>query len=122
LTTGFHGIHVIGGLLAFLFVLGRTYMTRKFTHEQAVSAIAVSYYWHLVDVVWSALFAAIYLIQSPPPLVPGPVPTRPPEQAREPGQGRSSCDVSPRDLPADSSSAPPTACPRVGAAGSPASW
>ena len=63
LTTGFHGIHVIGGLLAFLFVLGRTYMARRFTHEQAVSAIVVSYYWHFVDVVWIALFATIYLVQ-----------------------------------------------------------
>lgn len=63
LATGFHGLHVIGGLVAFLFVLGRTYMARRFTHEQAVSAIVVSYYWHFVDVVWIALFAAIYLIQ-----------------------------------------------------------
>lgn len=63
LTTGFHGLHVIGGLIAFLFVLGRTYAARRFTHEQAVSAIVVSYYWHFVDVVWIALFAAIYLIQ-----------------------------------------------------------
>ncbi len=63
LTTGFHGLHVIGGLIAFLFVLGRTYVARRFTHEQAVSAIVVSYYWHFVDVVWIALFAAIYLIQ-----------------------------------------------------------
>ena len=28
LTTGFHGLHVTGGLIAFLFVLGRTYMAR----------------------------------------------------------------------------------------------
>ncbi len=63
LTTGFHGIHVTGGLIAFLFVLGRTYIARKFTHEQAVSAIVVSYYWHFVDVVWIGLFATIYLIQ-----------------------------------------------------------
>ena len=63
LTTGFHGLHVTGGLLAFLFVLGRTYVARRFTHEQAVSAIVVSYYWHFVDVVWIALFATIYLIQ-----------------------------------------------------------
>ena len=63
LTTGFHGIHVTGGLIAFLLVLGRTYLARKFTHEQAVSAIVVSYYWHFVDVVWIALFATIYLIQ-----------------------------------------------------------
>jgi cytochrome c oxidase subunit 3 len=63
LTTGFHGLHVTGGLIAFLFVLGRTYIARKFTHEQAVSAIVVSYYWHFVDVVWIGLFATIYLIQ-----------------------------------------------------------
>jgi cytochrome c oxidase subunit 3 len=63
LTTGFHGIHVTGGLIAFLFVLGRTYIARRFTHEQAVTAIVVSYYWHFVDVVWIALFATIYLIK-----------------------------------------------------------
>ena len=63
LTTGFHGLHVTGGLIAFLLVLGRTFIARKFTHEQAVSAIVVSYYWHFVDVVWIGLFATIYLIQ-----------------------------------------------------------
>ena len=63
LTTGFHGLHVTGGLIAFLLVLGRTYMARTFTHEQAVSAIVVSYYWHFVDVVWIGLFATIYLIR-----------------------------------------------------------
>lgn len=63
LTTGFHGLHVSLGLVAFLLMLGRTYITKKFTHEQAVSAIAVSYYWHFVDVVWIGLFATIYLIK-----------------------------------------------------------
>jgi cytochrome c oxidase subunit 3 len=63
LATGFHGLHVTGGLFAFLIVLGRTFMARRFTHEQAVTAIVVSYYWHFVDVVWIGLFATIYLIQ-----------------------------------------------------------
>jgi cytochrome c oxidase subunit 3 len=63
LTTGFHGLHVTGGLIAFLLVLGRTLIAKKFTHEQAVSAIVVSYYWHFVDVVWIGLFATIYLIK-----------------------------------------------------------
>jgi cytochrome c oxidase subunit 3 len=62
LTTGFHGLHVIGGLVAFLFVLARSTMGR-FTSAQATSAIVVSYYWHFVDVVWIGLFATIYLIQ-----------------------------------------------------------
>ena len=63
LATGFHGLHVTGGLIAFLFVLGRTYLARKFTHEQAVTAIVVSYYWHFVDVVWIGLFATVYLLR-----------------------------------------------------------
>jgi cytochrome c oxidase subunit 3 len=63
LATGFHGLHVTGGLFAFLFLLGRTYAAKRFTHEQQVSAIVVSYYWHFVDVVWIGLFTTIYLIQ-----------------------------------------------------------
>jgi cytochrome c oxidase subunit 3 len=63
LTTGFHGLHVTGGLIAFLFVLGRTYASRRFTHRQATTAIVVSYYWHFVDVVWIALFTTIYLLK-----------------------------------------------------------
>jgi len=62
LTTGFHGLHVTGGLIAFLFLLGRTYVAKRLTHEQQVSAIVVSYYWHFVDVVWIGLFTVIYLI------------------------------------------------------------
>ena len=63
LTTGFHGLHVTGGLIAFLFMLGRTYAAKRWTHEQATSAIVVSYYWHFVDAVWVGLFATIYLIE-----------------------------------------------------------
>jgi cytochrome c oxidase subunit III len=63
MATGIHGLHVTGGLIAFLFVLGRTYMAKRFTHEQATSAIVVSYYWHFVDVVWIGLFFTIYVIK-----------------------------------------------------------
>jgi cytochrome c oxidase subunit 3 len=63
LTTGFHGLHVTGGLIAFLLILGRTFTARRFTHGQATGAIVVSYYWHFVDVVWIGLFATIYLIK-----------------------------------------------------------
>jgi cytochrome c oxidase subunit III len=62
LTTGFHGLHVSGGLIAFLFLLGRTYAAKRYTHEQQTSAIVVSYYWHFVDVVWIGLFTTIYLL------------------------------------------------------------
>lgn len=63
LTTGFHGLHVTGGLIAFLFVLASTYTGKVFTHTKATRAIVVSYYWHFVDVVWIGLFAMIYLIK-----------------------------------------------------------
>jgi len=63
LATGFHGLHVTGGLFAFLLLMGRTFLARTFTHEQAVSAIVVSYYWHFVDVVWIALFGVIYILR-----------------------------------------------------------
>jgi cytochrome c oxidase subunit 3 len=62
--TGFHGLHVLGGLIAFLFLLGRTFATKRgLTHEVQVSAIVVSYYWHFVDIVWVGLFVAIFLIR-----------------------------------------------------------
>jgi cytochrome c oxidase subunit 3 len=62
MTTGFHGLHVIGGLLAFIFLLIRTTLS-KFTPAQATAAIVVSYYWHFVDVVWIGLFSVIYFIR-----------------------------------------------------------
>ncbi len=63
LATGFHGLHVTGGLLAFLVVMIRVSKARRFGHSQATTAIVVSYYWHFVDIVWIALFSAIYLVQ-----------------------------------------------------------
>ena len=62
LTTGFHGLHVIAGLFAFVVVLLRSTVGR-FTPEKATSAIVVSYYWHFVDVVWIGLYATIYILQ-----------------------------------------------------------
>ncbi len=61
--TGFHALHVTGGLFAFLLVLGRVFAVKRFTHREAVTAISVSYYWHFVDVVWIGLFAVIYILK-----------------------------------------------------------
>jgi cytochrome c oxidase subunit 3 len=63
LTTGFHGLHVTGGLIAFLLIIGRSFLTRTFGHKDAAAAIVTSYYWHFVDVVWIGLFLVIYVIQ-----------------------------------------------------------
>ncbi len=63
LTTGFHGLHVVGGLVAFVFVLARSLAAKRYGPHQATAAIVTSYYWHFVDVVWIALFFTIYVLQ-----------------------------------------------------------
>jgi cytochrome c oxidase subunit 3 len=63
IATGFHGMHVTGGLIAFLLIIGRTFTTRRYTHRQATGAVVTSYYWHFVDVVWIALFFVIYVLK-----------------------------------------------------------
>ena len=55
LATGFHGMHVTGGLIAFLLIIGRTFTTRRYSHAQATGAVVTSYYWRFVDVVSIAL-------------------------------------------------------------------
>ncbi|MGO0576384.1 aa3-type cytochrome oxidase subunit III [Ornithinimicrobium panacihumi] len=63
ITTGFHGLHVTGGLIAFLLIIARSFTARRYTHAQAAGAVVTSYYWHFVDVVWIALFFVIYILQ-----------------------------------------------------------
>ena len=63
ITTGFHALHVTGGLVAFLLVIGRAYAAKNFGHKEATSAIVVSYYWHFVDVVWIGLFVVVYILK-----------------------------------------------------------
>ncbi|QPK78527.1 heme-copper oxidase subunit III [Corynebacterium lizhenjunii] len=60
--TGFHAAHVTAGLLSFMVILLRISKS-KFTPAQATAAMAVSYYWHFVDVVWIGVFVVIYLVQ-----------------------------------------------------------
>ncbi|MGA2232174.1 MAG: cytochrome c oxidase subunit 3, partial [Tepidisphaeraceae bacterium] len=58
--TGFHGLHVFGGLiaLAIMFYLGKT---NRLTSRQSDAFGAIGYYWHFVDVVWIVVFSVIYL-------------------------------------------------------------
>lgn len=63
LTTGFHGLHVTGGLIAFLLIIARSFAAKRFGHAEATSAIVTSYYWHFVDVVWIGLFIVIYVLK-----------------------------------------------------------
>ena len=62
LMTGFHGLHVIGGLVAMMVMAGRA-ASRRFDAAGLPSAEMLSYYWHFVDVVWIGLWATIFFIR-----------------------------------------------------------
>ena len=59
-TTGFHGFHVLCGVICMSFVTGKAFLG-KYTpaHHQGVETIGL--YWHFVDLVWIILFTIIYL-------------------------------------------------------------
>jgi cytochrome c oxidase subunit 3 len=60
--TGFHGLHVIGGMLAMVLLLGRA-GNSQFGAGELPAVEMVSYYWHFVDVVWVALWATLFLLK-----------------------------------------------------------
>jgi cytochrome c oxidase subunit III len=62
LMTGFHGLHVIGGLAAMLVLLLRA-SKRRFDADATPSVEVVSYYWHFVDVVWIGLWATLFVLR-----------------------------------------------------------
>jgi cytochrome c oxidase subunit III len=59
--TGFHGAHVIGGLIGLSVILSRG-LAGQFSPRHHVAVEAVHYYWHFVDVVWILLVLVIYVL------------------------------------------------------------
>jgi heme/copper-type cytochrome/quinol oxidase subunit 3 len=59
--TGFHGLHVVGGLIA-MAIVGASARRGDVHGGHYGPAEAVSYYWHFVDVVWILLFSTLYLL------------------------------------------------------------
>ncbi|HEX8769626.1 MAG TPA: heme-copper oxidase subunit III, partial [Acidimicrobiales bacterium] len=62
LLTGFHGLHVLIGLLLMIGLLGRIVGPGPDPGD-GPAVTGVTYYWHFVDVVWVGLFVTIFLIQ-----------------------------------------------------------
>jgi cytochrome c oxidase subunit 3 len=58
--TGFHGAHVLGGLILLILILYRA-SRGQFNSRNHVGVAAVTLYWHFVDVVWIFLFGILYL-------------------------------------------------------------
>lgn len=60
--TGFHGLHVMSGLIMLMVVYGRLEFGH-YTRKRHFSMMAASWYWHLVDVVWVFVFVFVYGLQ-----------------------------------------------------------
>jgi cytochrome c oxidase subunit III len=59
--TGFHAIHVLGGLVVFVVILVMAWRGRLgVQHENMLELTGL--YWHFVDVVWIFLFPLLYLV------------------------------------------------------------
>lgn len=57
--TGFHGFHVLVGMLMLLFITLRL-MKGHFTPEKHFGFEGAAWYWHFVDVVWLFLYILVY--------------------------------------------------------------
>ncbi len=59
--TGFHGAHVLGGVIWILFVLYFAFRGR-ITPQNYLPVEMVGLYWHFVDIVWIIIFTLVYLL------------------------------------------------------------
>lgn len=61
--TGLHGLHIIGGIVVFLYLLGPGSKMWKTNPQQYTNRIEYAgLYWHFVDLVWIFLFPSLYLL------------------------------------------------------------
>jgi cytochrome c oxidase subunit 3 len=59
--TGFHAIHVLGGLVVFAIMLIMA-LRGRFGTQHAYFVEYTGLYWHFVDIVWIFLFPLLYLV------------------------------------------------------------
>jgi cytochrome c oxidase subunit 3 len=59
--TGFHGAHVLAGVIWISFVLTRAFRGGV-TQDNHIAVELVGLYWHFVDLVWIIIFTVVYLI------------------------------------------------------------
>jgi cytochrome c oxidase subunit 3 len=59
--TGFHALHVLGGVVVFILILGMAVVGRLGVQHLLMLEL-VGLYWHFVDIVWIFLFPLLYLV------------------------------------------------------------
>ncbi len=62
LLTGFHGLHVLTGILLQTLMLGRSFIPGNYDNG-FFGVEATSLFWHFVDVIWIVLYTLIYVWQ-----------------------------------------------------------
>jgi cytochrome c oxidase subunit 3 len=63
LMTGLHGLHVVGGMVVFVYLIltaNKWYATKREQFTNRVETTGL--YWHFVDLVWIFLFPTLYLL------------------------------------------------------------
>ena len=61
--TGLHGLHVLGGMIVFAYLLGPGAKMWKTEQERFTNRVEITgLYWHFVDLVWIFLFPTLYLM------------------------------------------------------------
>jgi cytochrome c oxidase subunit 3 len=60
--TGFHALHVLGGVLLMLALLSRN-LRYGFSDGDSVAVEAGALYWHFVDIVWLLVFTTVFIVR-----------------------------------------------------------
>lgn len=60
--TGFHGLHVLAGLILMTIVLWRSRLSGHYTSSKHFGVAAAEIYWHFVDGIWVILFLLLYIL------------------------------------------------------------
>lgn len=60
--TGFHGLHVLVGILLILGVVWRSRRPGHYNASKHTGAEMAEIYWHFVDIIWIILFGLLYIL------------------------------------------------------------
>ena len=60
--TGFHALHVLGGVLLMLTLLART-LRHRFSPGSFLAVEIGSLYWHFVDLIWIVVFTTLFILR-----------------------------------------------------------
>jgi cytochrome c oxidase subunit 3/cytochrome o ubiquinol oxidase subunit 3 len=64
LLTGFHGVHVLVGVLMLMSLFGMSVRLGGLSERQGLNLELVGLYWHFVDIIWIVIFTLVYLLSA----------------------------------------------------------